>query len=414
MIMPPYCNWEAVHQALDAAEHLHKAGLGTYHLSVYVAIARHVNKETGVAFPSYAKIAQQAMISRSSAIVKTDDLVSAGFLTKVSPARAGQGSNTFRMVLPKDQSTPVTGPPHIPVHGTDQSVMLTGVVHGTDWGSPRGGPHQSTVRTLIDESKKRTGEEKESREGGAGGKAPAPEATTTALPSFLSLKSNSNGNTSPSPAQASEIAPSPATKTPAQPGRSLPAGMEGPREIPGQRPRRAAAVTPHAAPHSVTSASPPVTEPWHPLDALMSLFAANLDAERAGAPASDYHGHNWRSAGRAVFRAFCDDDSMFWPGRVHTEADLTKHLPKMMEQTPADYRIPGSAVNPLPVGPADPNCSLCRGSGGHHKPDPSREALRGSLPDHWVDQPRFTVDCVCRISSRDLRPWRKFKKSAAA
>lgn len=106
------------------------AALGPYGLAVYMAIARHVNQKSGVAFPGMATIARETGMSRNRVVAAVKKLETTGLIRVNRRKRddGGKASNEYTLVnattlvppqTPEPQTTTATdAPPCISeIHG---------------------------------------------------------------------------------------------------------------------------------------------------------------------------------------------------------------------------------------------------------------------------------------------------------
>jgi hypothetical protein len=87
--------------------------------------------------------------------------------------------------------------------------------------------------------------------------------------------------------------------------------------------------------------------------------------------------------------------------RIDSPARLSQILPKMAEQMPPDFKVPGSAT--LVISKVDPDCTLCNGQG--YTPGPN-SAYSGEI-SYLQANP-----CPCR--TQDMKPWRRWTKEREA
>jgi hypothetical protein len=221
--------------------------------------------------------------------------------------------------------------------------------------------------------------------GGAGGEAPAseaPETPGTKAPGLSSFsEDHSKGNDAP---------PSPAAQTAAVP-----------ESTPALRPTSNLASTLQASP--VTPTSTPVPTPKNPPDAPEMSVASVPDRPEpfdaldfAMTRCEPFAGLDPKLVQRVVFYHWRATPKPYWSllqAKVNSPARLEQTLPKMLEQMPPEFKVPGSATLVLPQ--SDPNCTVCGGQGFI----PGRnEAYTGEL--------EYLQANPCSCVTYDTKPWR--------
>lgn len=158
-----YSNHIAVDRALDSLEAMKRAGLSPLCALVYLAIARRIHRTTGTAFPSYARIAEDAGVSIATAKRAVKALVTAGFLGKTERVVAKNRTSNLYEILnpaPSCQSDTTPGISLIPLQApfdTTPGISLTPeVVNGLS----SKGSSQSGNSKVADEADEKLSPEK--------------------------------------------------------------------------------------------------------------------------------------------------------------------------------------------------------------------------------------------------------------
>lgn len=102
---------------------------------IYAVIARRADRETASAFPSYATIARDANISRTSAINGVTALVSFGYLTK-RPQESVQGDATSNLYTISGEGSQIFAPRR-PALAIVNSRMVQGMNYGSTEFAPQ-------------------------------------------------------------------------------------------------------------------------------------------------------------------------------------------------------------------------------------------------------------------------------------
>lgn len=228
--------------------------------------------------------------------------------------------------------------------------------------------------------------------GGAGGRAPASggqssgdeEDSSARTGSLLAASfSSENNDTPPAPAPAPTSA-SPPARPPQEPRATVLRADRDAALIPSEpqdQPPASTRVT-------IAPRIPAREEPWDALDFAMTRTEPFAGFEPTTLQRIVFY--HWKIA------------QPYWStpqGNVTSPARLEKALPTMFNQTPADFRVSGSATLVLPQGEGDPNCGLCGGSGIIPGPNEAYEGELGYLQAN---------PCACqRVNTKPWRDWKK-------
>ena len=85
---------------------LDRADLNPFELALYVAIARHVNRESGLAWPSYSRLQKTAHMCRESVSKYLKSLESKGLIQiirRYQPGTRARAVNHYRLLVPAEE-----------------------------------------------------------------------------------------------------------------------------------------------------------------------------------------------------------------------------------------------------------------------------------------------------------------------
>lgn len=87
---------------------LERADLNPFELALYVALARHVNRESGLAWPSYSRLQQTAHMCRESVSKYLKSLEAKGLIRiirRYQPGKRARAVNHYRLLVPAELSS---------------------------------------------------------------------------------------------------------------------------------------------------------------------------------------------------------------------------------------------------------------------------------------------------------------------
>ena len=89
-----YCNWDAIHRAIQAVDGIPLLPAGA--VAILVVIARHINADTDIAYASYDTFLAEAHVAPRTSSRALNALVKAGLIVRISGGFPNR-SNQYRL-----------------------------------------------------------------------------------------------------------------------------------------------------------------------------------------------------------------------------------------------------------------------------------------------------------------------------